>query len=288
MKWIGLCGSRWLFALVLALFTNVGFAAEFTCPSQVEAETARLINAERAKVGLSPLIYDVRLGFAAKRHSDDMAKNCFMSHTGSDGSTFSQRVAASGYSGARGEIIAAGYSTPSQVVAAWMNSSGHRAIILTASNLHFGGALAFNSACNYRYYWTFVFGASTSQPATTEQYCAASVTPIADPQPSEPQNLPALQVTAIAPNQVRAGQSIDVVITGANIPAGSTLTFSGGSGKTPVAAVLSVSSDGSRLSARVATRSGGPRELSKRYWDVIVTAPDGRRSSIQKAFLVFP
>ena len=46
---------------------------------------------------------------AARCHSVDMAENDFFSHTGSDGSNFSQRMRDAGYTGSpRAENIAAG------------------------------------------------------------------------------------------------------------------------------------------------------------------------------------
>jgi len=58
----------------------------------------RLVNLERSNVGLDPVGIDMRLIGAARRHSDDMAANDFVSHTGSDGSTVGLRVTAQGYS----------------------------------------------------------------------------------------------------------------------------------------------------------------------------------------------
>lgn len=170
--------------LVLSILVfGFNVQASMSCPDSVELETARLINVERQKAGLAPLIYDVRLGSAAERHSDDMATNCFMSHTGSDGSSFVNRSTDAAYYNPSGEIVAAGYSTPSQVVAGWMNSAGHRAIILTAGNKHFGGARVSNSRCNYGTYWTFIFGVANEPAASLEQSCSAALPPVASPTP---------------------------------------------------------------------------------------------------------
>jgi len=60
-----------------------------------------------------------------------MALQNFFSHTGKDGSSLASRISATGYQfSAAAENIAAGPSTPEQVVSSWMNSSGHRANIL--------------------------------------------------------------------------------------------------------------------------------------------------------------
>jgi uncharacterized protein YkwD len=64
---------------------------------------------------------------AARCHSADMVTAGALGHRGSDGSTFSQRLAEAGYSGApASENVAAGYATAASVVAAWLASEeGH-------------------------------------------------------------------------------------------------------------------------------------------------------------------
>lgn len=92
-------------------------------------EVVRLVNAERAKAGIAPLIMDDKLYQAATVRCEEIMS--VFSHTRPDGSscfTALQQAEAS-YSKA-GENIAIGQSTPAQVVAAWMDSPGHRANIL--------------------------------------------------------------------------------------------------------------------------------------------------------------
>ncbi|MFY0535919.1 CAP domain-containing protein [Nannocystis pusilla] len=68
-----------------------------------------------------------------------MGVNDVMSHTGSDGSTFTQRISAAGYAWtAAGENIAGGYSTAAQVVNAWMASTGHCNNIMNGIFTHLG------------------------------------------------------------------------------------------------------------------------------------------------------
>jgi len=64
-----------------------------------------------------------------------------MSHTGSNGSSVSDRVNRVGnIEGSRGvgENVAMGQRTPEAVVSAWMNSEGHRANILRSETTHIG------------------------------------------------------------------------------------------------------------------------------------------------------
>lgn len=117
-----------------------------------------LINAQRQTRGLAALRVNTKLNQAAVNHSLDMARNNFMSHSGSNGSTLGQRVTASGYAwGFVAENVAAGYDTPEEVVAAWMESSGHRANILSASATEVGVGVASNANSTYGIYWTLDF-----------------------------------------------------------------------------------------------------------------------------------
>jgi len=96
---------------------------------------------------------------AALQHSNDMADNNFFSHAGSDGSGVGDRLEDACYDWqAYGEIIAAGYRTPDGVIAAWMDSPGHKAVILDPFLEEFGAGYAFNSSSKFKHYWTVDFG----------------------------------------------------------------------------------------------------------------------------------
>jgi len=102
-------------------------------------EVLRLVNDERAKAGASALCFNSKLVVAAKKHSDDMSNGGFMSHTGSDGSSFSQRMTREGYQWMTGaENVARGQRSPAQVMNSWMNSAGHRRNILNTAYKNFG------------------------------------------------------------------------------------------------------------------------------------------------------
>ena len=133
-------------------------AADGTATSD-ESEVVRLVNLERQVANLPPLAWDNALGAAAWGHSDDMAQQNYFNHTSLDGRQFNERITAAGYSYSTcGENIAAGYSTPQAVMNGWMNSSGHRANILSASFCDIGVGYAFASGSAYSYYWTQDFG----------------------------------------------------------------------------------------------------------------------------------
>lgn len=94
-------------------------------------ETLKLFNEARSQAGLPAVALEPRLTAAAVAHARDMRTRGVMSHTGGDGSNPGERISRAGYPWRTyGEIIAQGQPTPSVVTSAWMNSPGHRAIIL--------------------------------------------------------------------------------------------------------------------------------------------------------------
>ena len=124
-----------------------------------QTQVINLINQQRTAHGCGKLTYNANLAAAAQGHSADMAKYNYFSHTGHNGSSPDARIRAAGYKPKLwGENIAAGYSTPSSVVNAWMNSSGHRANILNCKFHETGVGYATSSSSTYHYYWTQDFG----------------------------------------------------------------------------------------------------------------------------------
>lgn len=112
----------------------------------------KLVNASRADEGLSSLTLNNALNTAAFDHSIDMETNDYFSHTGLDGSSFSERTKEAGYTGSpRGENIALGQKTIEAVHNSWMTSDGHRANILSESITEMGLGRTGN-------YWTQIFG----------------------------------------------------------------------------------------------------------------------------------
>jgi uncharacterized protein YkwD len=109
------------------------------------------MNAHRVSLGLQPLLWHSGVAAVAQAHSQDMVDRGFFSHTNPDGELPWDRLDAAGISyTAAGENIAYGYSTGSAVLAAWLNSSGHRANIENATFTHHGVGKVGT-------YWTHVF-----------------------------------------------------------------------------------------------------------------------------------
>ena len=129
-----------------------------------------LINAERQLAGLPPLAYDAGLMAAAQAHADDVARTGVLTHVGSDGTTGDERLTRSGFaSTAWGENLAMGYSSPADVVAAWLNSPDHRATLLNPQYPLMGVGIASGSGTVW---WTVVL--ATGDPAATQPAAVAA------------------------------------------------------------------------------------------------------------------
>jgi uncharacterized protein YkwD len=93
-----------------------------------------LVNEQRAGAGLHRLAGDRRLGRAARQYSGAMVRERFFDHVSPEGSTLGQRARAAGYPGGTlGETIGWGtgeLATPRAIVAAWMASPPHHAVLL--------------------------------------------------------------------------------------------------------------------------------------------------------------
>ena len=105
-------------------------SAEFN--TVYEAQVLRLVNAERAKYGLSPFVKDSGATQVAHLRAKEIVQS--FSHTRPNGSSCFTAASELGVSyRSAGENIAYGYPTPEAVVNGWMNSEGHRKNILSAS-----------------------------------------------------------------------------------------------------------------------------------------------------------
>lgn len=125
-----------------------------------------LTNQERAQQSrCAALTINTTLTRVAQTHSEDMALNDYFSHSSLDGSSPFDRMTRAGYQFSyAAENIAAGYTTPEQVVEGWMNSEGHRKNILNCNLEEIGVGHYYlendTGNVNYRHYWTQVFGTS--------------------------------------------------------------------------------------------------------------------------------
>lgn len=129
-----------LVALSTLLLTGAVPAFAFD-HSANEAAMLKLINQTRRSRGLATVCMAGALDRAALAHSRDMIDRDYFAHSSLAGAGVATRARSAGYSVSGydqwsvGEVIAWGKGTrgtPASVVKAWMNSSSHRQIILTA------------------------------------------------------------------------------------------------------------------------------------------------------------
>ena len=114
--------------------------------ADLEAYMFNRVNDIRAQYGLNPYRPDAELFRAAEEHSADMIAHDYFSHVSPNGESPGDRLHDAGYDwSGYSEIIA--YSSDNGVMEftdmdgllnLWMNSSGHRAAILSTSNTEAG------------------------------------------------------------------------------------------------------------------------------------------------------
>jgi uncharacterized protein YkwD len=121
-----------------------------------EQRVLELINVERAKQGLKPVVYSGTLDNAAEKHAKQMSLVGKMAHDGVGDGDPGERIRAEGFRKAWGENVATGQTSPEQVVREWMASPGHRRNILDPNYRQMG--VAYVTAANGRSYWAQEFG----------------------------------------------------------------------------------------------------------------------------------
>ncbi|WP_345627865.1 CAP domain-containing protein [Rugosimonospora acidiphila] len=125
-------------------------------PASLESELIKLTNQARTKAGCHTVKTDSHLRSAARGHSADMAAKGFLSHAGSDKSTFADRIRKAGYRHPLSENIGKGYVTAQQAITAWLANKGEAANIRNCHAKAVGVGVAV--ATNGIGYWTEDFG----------------------------------------------------------------------------------------------------------------------------------
>ncbi|MBQ7703854.1 MAG: CAP domain-containing protein [Selenomonadaceae bacterium] len=116
-------------------------------------EVLELVNIERAKEHLKPLKLSSSMNHYAQIRAKEITKK--FSHTRPSGySCFT--VIPKPYRTV-GENIAAGQRSPSEVVAAWMNSPGHRENIMNPKFRELGMGYLYLPDSKYKHYWAQLF-----------------------------------------------------------------------------------------------------------------------------------
>jgi uncharacterized protein YkwD len=105
-----------------------------TAKNRAEAAIVRQVNRVRREHGLHRVRSSPRLARVARRHSRDMLRLDQLTHSSSDGRSFTARLSATGHRRHVGEVLAwapRGTRSPARtIVRMWLNSPTHRAVIL--------------------------------------------------------------------------------------------------------------------------------------------------------------
>ncbi len=129
-----------------------------------EQDVLKLINAERAKLGMGALEWDENLANAARYHAYDLATQDYFDHKSYDrnggklvqvGGTFDRIKKFYSASFVNSENIAAGNSLPKSTYEQWFNSPGHYKNMFNPSSEKVGLGVFYDENSTYGYYWVF-------------------------------------------------------------------------------------------------------------------------------------
>jgi uncharacterized protein YkwD len=160
--------ARCVFAFVVSACSNIPVSLPAPTGSRggptgsaasIAADVVRYTNDARARNGLPALRTNSRLMEAARLHAEQMAAYQRSDHSisGAQYPTMQSRLAAVGYEYSRAaENVAWNQRSAQEVLNTWMNSSGHRANILSSRLTEMGAAMARSSKGEP--YWIQVFG----------------------------------------------------------------------------------------------------------------------------------
>jgi uncharacterized protein YkwD len=147
------------FSCLLAALSVTSLTATAGAKPRVDSKEraiVRAINRQRSRHGLVALRSSRKLARAADFHSWEMLDADYFAHESRDGGSFDKRVRRYANHRALGETLAmlggCGRGSARKVVKMWMNSSGHRAVLLSSAYRRVGigrraGSLAGNRRC---------------------------------------------------------------------------------------------------------------------------------------------
>ncbi len=162
--------ARTLVAALVAVLVGV-LVAPPASADQPADDVAAQVNAQRAANGLGSLARDPALDAAATAWAQHMAATGTFEHSTN---AFRTSYASPGWTSCCGENIAAGYTSASAAMAAWMASSGHRANIL-GSYTRIGVGHVTVSGSPYGQYWVQVFATYPAGTVVTNPADAAFI-----------------------------------------------------------------------------------------------------------------
>lgn len=155
-------GATLFAVLLVASLAGTAIASEpvfdLAALAQAEADLGTQVNAERRANGLITLQFDPTAMAIAGDRAATMAANDLFSHTNPDGTSVFDAIKASGipWLGAGEVLVWNTYSSPAestaQAVLAWMASSVHRSMLLSADYNYIGYGAAVSPLTGRRYY----------------------------------------------------------------------------------------------------------------------------------------
>jgi len=149
-------------ALNIVLGQGAAFAGSCAIPANAKAlaqRTLDLTNELRAQRGRDPFVMHPKLMASAQAYACEMARSGVFSHHGKNGSTAKRRLARKGCNGGFvAENLTAGPTSPAEAVQEWMNSSGHKKIMLVGRGVKYYGLGIADSgrAYTHGYLWVMV------------------------------------------------------------------------------------------------------------------------------------
>ena len=158
LRRVALASVLGVVGLFVVLMPSVADGASL---DSTELDLLGRVNEFRAARGLPTLAISDTLTAAAKWMSADMAVNDYFAHTSQDGRSPTQRMADAGYPAFAtwtGEDLAAGYTSTADVLAGWIGSPAHYAVLVNPEYHAIGIGRGYASGSVYGWYWTADFG----------------------------------------------------------------------------------------------------------------------------------
>lgn len=117
-------------------------------------------NAYRAQNGLNPVKLNGKLNMASKLHAEDMMRYGDATHSGTDGSSHSDRIQRQAYYfSIAAENVAAGQKSWEKVFKAWQDSPDHNVNLLREDVTDFGIATVYDPDSSYGTFWAMLVAA---------------------------------------------------------------------------------------------------------------------------------
>ena len=117
-------------------------------------------NTYRAQNGLNPVKLSGKLNLASKLHAEDMMRFGDATHTGTDGSSHSDRIQRQAYYfSIAAENVAAGQKSWEKVFKAWQDSPDHNVNLLRHDVTDFGIATVYDPDSSYGTFWAMLVAA---------------------------------------------------------------------------------------------------------------------------------